>query len=291
MGDLHSSTLLRPLRIALRSKRWAMPLTVALVSTALLGVPTKSVAAPSASPLQLTVRAAVVQRALSFDQFHQAYKEIAGCSEFSTSVHRGCEPWCVDFIGYVYGAEGVATPSSGSVDGWVAWAQQRGLWHEIVRGTFLASDGYVIEPGDVMVYGSSHAGIYVGGKGANTISVHGNFPDGVYTYKDQLTNVRPGVGTLLSGVIEMPLVVAPLHKGQALPRVQPRQTQPPQPKHHLLPPPKPQFPRMCFGSTTHGACRSDVVGYSLSKFQTRMTSLQRDSYDKRHFFRVLKRWK
>lgn len=60
-----------------------------------------------------------------------------------------------------------------------------------------------------MVYGSSHIAIYVGGSGRSTISTHGNFPDGVYTYPNMVTNTGKPSGTYLTGYIQMPSV--PVH--------------------------------------------------------------------------------
>jgi len=46
--------------------------------------------------------------------------------------------------------------------------------------------------------------MYIGGSGRATISTHGNFPDGVYTYSGAVTNTGKPAGAYLTGYIEMP---------------------------------------------------------------------------------------
>jgi hypothetical protein len=171
---------------------------------------------PSAEASETTgeTRSKVVKLAQSFDQFHAKYRAYGSrgaygyplCNRFTQSAHRGsCEPWCADFVEYIWKVHGVAHPSAGSVAVWSSWSQSpaRHLWHPVVVGTFSAPH-YLPKPGDLMVYGSSHIAMYIGGSGRATVSTHGNFPNGVYTYSGMVTNTGRSAGTYLTGYIEMP---------------------------------------------------------------------------------------
>ncbi|CAB4877781.1 unannotated protein [freshwater metagenome] len=191
---------------------------VSLLALVALGL---SLGTPSAQASESTgeTRSKVVKLAQSFDQFHTKYRAYGWrgasgypvCNRFTQSVHRGsCQPWCADFVDYVWSTSGVPHPSYGSVAPWAVWSKSpaRHLWHPVILGTFTAPNFHP-QPGDLMVYGSSHIAIYVGGSGRSTISTHGNFPDGVYTYPNMVTNTGKPSGTYLTGYIQMPSV--PVH--------------------------------------------------------------------------------
>jgi|GEM_PF-2815417 len=188
---------------------------VSLLALVILGL---TLVTPSAQASESTgeTRSKVVKLAQSFDQFHNKYRAYGPrgaygyplCNRFTQSAHRGsCEPWCADFVEYIWKVNGVAHPSAGSVAIWSSWSQSpaRHLWHPVVVGTFSAPH-YLPKPGDLMVYGGSHIAMYVGGSGRATISTHGNFPDGVYTYSGMVTNTGRSAGTYLTGYIEMPSI-------------------------------------------------------------------------------------
>jgi len=160
-------------------------------------------------------RAKVIKLAQSFDQFHTKYRAYGSrgaygyplCNRFTQSAHRGsCQAWCADFVEYIWKVNGVTHPSSGSVAPWAVWAKSpaRQLWHPVTLGT-LTSPNFRPQPGDLMVYGSSHIAMYIGGSGRATISTHGNFPDGVYTHAGMVTNTGKRAGAYLTGYIEMPI--------------------------------------------------------------------------------------
>ena len=159
-------------------------------------------------------RAKVVKLAQSFDQFHTKYRAYGSrgaygyplCNRFTQSAHRGsCEAWCADFVEYTWKVNGVTHPSFGSVAPWAAWAKSpaRQLWHPVTLGTFT-SPNFRPQPGDLMVYGSSHIAMYIGGSGRATISAHGHFLDGGYTPSGMVTNTRKPAGGFLTGSIPRP---------------------------------------------------------------------------------------
>jgi hypothetical protein len=142
--------------------------------------------------------------AKSYDQYHSHYRSSGNCNIFSSRNGRGCEPWCADFAQYVWTSAGIAHPNSGLVAAWAQWARSHHLWHSVTVGTFT-SPGYSPQPGDLMVYGSAHLGIYTGPSASGPLSTNGNFPDGVYTYPHMMTNTGKPQGTSLTGFIEMPV--------------------------------------------------------------------------------------
>ncbi|MEI6736028.1 MAG: hypothetical protein WCL31_03795 [Actinomycetes bacterium] len=186
---------------------------VSLLALVALGL---SLGTPSAQASESIgeTRAKVIKLAQSFDQFHTKYRAYGPrgaygyplCNRFTQSAHRGsCEAWCADFVEYIWKVNGVTHPSFGSVAPWAAWAKSpaRQLWHPVTLGTYT-SPNFRPQPGDLMVYGSSHIAMYIGGSGRATISTHGNFPDGVYTYSGMVTNTGKRAGAYLTGYIEMP---------------------------------------------------------------------------------------
>jgi len=191
----------------------AARLSISLLALVALGL---SLGTPSADASESSgkTRSDVIKLAQSFDQFHTKYRAYGWrgasgypvCNRFTQSAHRGsCQPWCADFVDYLWTASGVPHSSYGSVAPWAVWAKSptRDLWHPVILGTFT-SPNFVPQPGDLMVYGSSHIAIYIGGSGRSTISTHGNFPDGVYTYAGMVTNTGKPAGTYLTGYIQMP---------------------------------------------------------------------------------------
>ena len=187
---------------------------VGLLALVALGL---SLGTPSAQASESIgeTRAKVIKLAQSFDQFHTKYRAYGPrgaygyplCNRFTQSAHRGsCEAWCADFVEYIWKVNGVTHPSFGSVAPWAVWAKSpaRQLWHPVTLGT-LTSPNFRPQPGDLMVYGSSHIAMYIGGSGRATISTHGNFPDGVYTYSGMVTNTGKRAGAYLTGYIEMPI--------------------------------------------------------------------------------------
>jgi hypothetical protein len=213
---LASMRAFRTLKNEVRQRELGIKATKSCVSLLALVAFGLSLGTPSAEASESTseTRANVIKLAQSFDQFHTKYRAYGSrgasgypiCNRFTQSAHRGsCEPWCADFVEYIWKMNGVAHPSSGSVAVWASWAEHpaRHLWHPVVVGTFSAPN-YVPRPGDLMVYGSSHIAIYIGGAGRSTLATNGNFPDGVYTYAGMVTNTGKSAGTYLTGYIQMP---------------------------------------------------------------------------------------
>ena len=186
---------------------------VSLLALVTLGLTLGTPSAQASESIGET-RAKVIKLAQSFDQFHTKYRAYGSrgasgyplCNRFTQSANRGsCEPWCADFVEYIWKVNEVTHPSSGSVAGWASWSKSpaRHLWHPVTVGTFTAPN-YLPHPGDLMVYGSSHIALYIRGSGRATVSTHGNFPDGVYTYAGMVTNTGRSAGIYLTGYIEMP---------------------------------------------------------------------------------------
>lgn len=121
---------------------------VSLLALVTLGLTLGTPSAQASESIGET-RAKVINLAQSFDQFHTKYRAYGSrgaygyplCNRFTQSAHRGsCEPWCADFVVYIWKVNGVAHPSSGSVAPWAAWSKSptRKLWHPVTLGTFTS---------------------------------------------------------------------------------------------------------------------------------------------------------
>jgi hypothetical protein len=99
-------------------------------------------------------------------------------AKFKGSAANNGEPWCADFVSWVYREAG--SPFSGGSDGgWriagasglEAWLAQRGIWHR--RG-----DADVPQPGDVVEFGGgSHSGVVEKVEGDTLDTIEGNTSD------------------------------------------------------------------------------------------------------------------
>lgn len=72
------------------------------------------------------------------------------CQPFSSALGRACEPWCADFLEYVWQSHGV------DIDGLTAWAGTFFTYGE-AHGTWKSRDAADVMPGDAVVWGETAA--------------------------------------------------------------------------------------------------------------------------------------
>jgi CHAP domain len=136
---------------------------------------------PSAPPAP-DLRTSVVGRAKT--ELGVGFTEVShnNCNPYSDFWNRGStacpagrrsEAWCADFAGYVW-------QQAGAKVGWLT-ASSSSFKSGAPSGTWKAlSSGYLPQPGDAVVFGSTHVGVIVAVSSATSVEmISGNYSDAV----------------------------------------------------------------------------------------------------------------
>lgn len=107
----------------------------------------------------------------------------SNCNYYSRHWGYGCQPWCADFIKFVWKNAGVyAWDSLNSEAGTTArWGRFFGLWHWGTSGIFPGAAVTYNSSGDPFI-DSDHVGTFVGWVNGSPKVVSGNYSNQVYKH-------------------------------------------------------------------------------------------------------------
>jgi hypothetical protein len=107
----------------------------------------------------------------------------SNCNYYSSFWGKGCQPWCADFIKFVWKNAGVYDwqQLNSEAGNTARWARQYGLWHWGTAGIFPGAAVTYNSSGDPFV-DSDHVGAFVGWVNGQPKVVSGNYQNQVYKH-------------------------------------------------------------------------------------------------------------